>query len=1020
MNISALFIKKPVATTILIAGLIIFGLFSYRILPVSELPNVDFPTIVVSANLSGADPETMANTVATPLEKQLSTIASIDSMSSVSSSGTTRITLQFALDRNIDAAAQDVQTAITAASRSLPQEMTTPPSLKKVNPTEAPVLFIALSSDHLALSSLDQYAETLLGERLSMVEGVANVIVFGSQDYAVRISLNPYALASRGLGIDTVANALKQLNPNQPAGTLQTLSHYHVIKVDGQLSNADDFANQIISTVNNQPIRLKDVGSVTNGVANEKVATWFNDKRAVVLAIQRQPGTNTVEVVQNVLKLLPTLEKQLPPEAKLQVVYDRSVFIKDAIHDVQFSLIFAAFLVVLVMYLFLSNLSATLITTLALPISVIATYSIMYLCGYSLDNLSLMAMVLAVGFIVDDAVVVLENITRHLEKGVDRLTAVFKGTEEVGFTVVSMTLSLVAVFLPILFMGGVLGRLFHEFAVVVATAILFSGVVALTFIPVLASRFLTHHRGEHFDFGFNDFFEKSKQFYADTLMWALNNTKQVMYGMLVILVLTIGLYAVVPKGFIPSEDVGSIQGNIQVPQGINFEDFLTRQQEVMKVVSANPDVLSFISSVGQGSNGSAGGSSGSLFIQLKPKPERTHSADQVIEVLRRETNKIPGIWVAMQNPLAIRVGGGMSATGNYQYELQGTNWDQLKTASQNMQDALQKIRGIADVDTDLKLDNPELHLHILRDQAALLGITPQAIESALYQAYGETTVSEILTPTDEYEVIAEIDPQQQKDITDLSKLSLKASNGSMVPLSSVAQIQEGVGPMSVSHYGQLPAVTLSFNLRPHVSLSSITNKINESASKILPSDILGSFVGNAKTFQQTMGSFPILLFITILVIYMVLAILYEHFIHPLTILTALPFAGFGALIVLMLFGQELDIFSFIGIIMLVGLVKKNGIMMVDFAIDAQRKLDLPPKEAILQACLVRYRPIMMTTMAAIFATLPIALGMGSGGEARQSMGIAVVGGLLFSQLFTLYATPVFYLVMENISKRFKK
>lgn len=1018
MNLSAIFIKKPVATTILIAGLIIFGIFSYRLLPVSELPNVDFPTIVVSANLSGADPESMASNVATPLEKQLSTIASIDSMSSVSTAGSTRITLQFDLSRDIDAAAQDVQTAIAQASRSLPAAMTMPPSLKKVNPTESPVLFIALTADHLSLSTLDEYAETVLGERLSMVKGVAQVGVFGSQQYAVRISLNPYALYSRGLGVDTIANALKTINPNQPAGTLQTLAHYHLLKVDGQLNNAADFANQIISTVNNQPVRLKDVGYVTDGVANDKVATWYNDKRAVVLAIQRQPGTNTVEVVQNVLNLLPTLSKQLPGEAKLQVVYDRSIFINQAIHDVQFTLIFAAFLVLLVMYFFLDNISSTIITTLSLPISLIATFSIMYLLGYGLDNLSMMGMVLAVGFVVDDAVVVLENIIRHLESGTNRLAAVFKGTEEVGFTVVSMTLSLVAVFLPILFMGGILGRLFHEFAVVVATSILFSGLIALTFIPVLSSRFLST-KSFKYDFGFHEFFEKTKAYYEKTLRLAIDNTRFVMYSMLAILLLTIVLFIVVPKGFIPSEDVGFIQGSTLVPEGIDYNDFLARQSAVTQIIAKNPDVSSYISTVGQGSNAASSANTGSISIELKPTAERSHNADQIIMALRKQIETIPGIRVMLQNPLAIRVGG-ISSSGNYQYELQGTDWSQLQVASQNVEDALRKIHGVMDVDSDLQMNNPELHLHILRDQAALLGITPEEIENALYAAYGESEVSEILTPTDEYEVILEIDPTQQTEISDLSKFYLKAANGNMVPLTSVATIEEGVGPLSVSHFGQLPAVTLSFNLAPNVSLSSVTAKINAAANTLLPSDVVGTFVGSAKTFQQTMQNLPELLLITILIIYMVLAILYEDFIHPLTILTALPFAGFGALIVLLVFGQELDIFSFIGIIMLVGLVKKNGIMMVDFAIDAQRTLNMPAKEAIIHACLTRYRPIMMTTMAAILATLPIALGLGAGGESRRSMGIAVVGGLLFSQLFTLYATPVFYLIMEKFSAKFKK
>lgn len=1022
INLSQSFIDRPVATTVLMVSLVIFGLVGYKYLPISDLPNIDFPTILVSANLPGADPETMASTVATPLEKQFSTIAGIESMSSVNNAGQTRITIQFVLERDIDAAAQDIQAAISQVIKQLPPQMPTPPSLRKVNPTLAPILILAIMAEHLPLSKLDDYAETYVAQSLSMISGVAEVNVYGSQQYAVRILVNPNKLVTIGLDLNDIASIIPKLNTNQPSGTLQSDGNYRLIKTDGQLNVAAEYNEAVLISNNNAIVRLKDVGTAIDSVANDKIATWYNNKRAIILAIQRQPGTNTVKIVKNILEALPVLLKKIPGDVKVATVYDRSVFIKDSIKDVEFNLIFAILLVLVVTYLFFNSVSSTLITALDFPTSIIATFAIMYLLNYSLDNLSLMALILAVGFVIDDTIVVLENILRHMEYGSDRFKAAINATSEISFTVLSMTLSLAAVFIPILFMGGLLGKLFHEFAVVVGSTILFSGFVALTLTPMLRSRFLSIGKMQDANWlvdHFSKAFERSKYLYINTLEWAINNSKIVWWLVFVILIMTIWLMYLIPKGFIPSQDSGIINAKTQIQEGLNFSEFIRRQQAVIDIIIKNPNVEAIISTVGQGSGGVTSSNGGQITLRLKPRSMRKQSADNIIQQLNQELRKAPGIKIFLLNPPSISIGG-ISSTGIYQYILQGPDWQHLKKFSKIFFDEVVKISGIQSVNSDLILNNPELHLHILRDRAAELNITPAQIESLLYSAYGSNQVTTIITPINQYQVILEVDPKYQKNINHLNMLYVRSPNGSMVPLNTLVQISERVGPLSVNHYSQLPAVTISFNIAPNASLGSITGQIENLSKTILPEDITGSFAGSAKSFKDSMITLPILLLFTILVIYVVLAILYEHFIHPITILTALPFAAFGALATLYIFGKELNIFSFIGIIMLVGLVKKNGIIMIDFALEEQRKRGLNPRDAIVTACKVRYRPIMMTTMAAILAAMPLAIGFGSGSESRQPMGLAVVGGLLFSQTLTLYVTPIFYLTMEKLYSKFVK
>ena len=1020
MNLSKIFIIRPVATTILVAAIVIFGVIAFRTLPVNELPNVDFPTIQVTAELRGANPEVMASSVATPLERQFSTIAGVETMNSTNTTGRTRITLQFSLERDIDSAAQDVQTAISQTMRRLPDDIE-PPTLRKVNPADAPIIFLALSAQTLPMQQLDDFANTQVAQRLSTINGVAQVLVFGSQKFAVRIYLDPEALSKRGLGLDRVVSAIQNANSNLPSGTLAGSARNFTVKSSGKLLRAQSFNELIVAYQDGMPVRLSDIGRAVDSIENVRVKSWLNEDRCILLAVYRQPGANTVEVVRKIRAQFPEIEREAPPGVKFNVVNDRAEFIQASINEVEFHLLLSIGLVVLVILAFLRNARSTLITALILPTSVIGTFGAMYLLGFSLNNLSMMAIILAVGFVVDDAIVVLENITRHMEMGKDRMTAALEGSREIAFTVLSMTVSLAAVFIPILFMEGLLGRLFREFAITVGVAVLISGAVSLSMTPMMCSLMLqpAHGHGRLYQI-FERAFDGMRDFYGVTLRWTMRHRGLMLLGSVFVLFIIVVLYKAVPQGFIPRQDTGVVFSNVRAPEGITFIEMERRLKLVADVIRKHPAVDAVQYTAGQGTGGVQGDNVGRIIIRLKPRKERDLHADQIIQQLRPSFGSgAQGVRVFMNNPPSINIGG-LIGNADFQMVVLGSDPKQLYTTAQELEGILRGSDFLREVSTSLELRNPEIQIDILRDRAAALGVSPQQVEATLYNAYGGRQISTLYGATDQYFVLLELDPRFQRDINALRSLYVQSSSGRMVPIHAVADIKMGVGPVSVAHYGQLPAVILSFNLAPNVSVGDAVSRIEALARESLPSGVSSQMAGSAKAFQDAFRTLPILLLITILVIYMVLAILYEHYAHPITILTALPFAGFGALLMLWMFGMELNIFSFVGIILLVGLVKKNGIMMVDFALQLQREKGLPPQEAIVEACLIRFRPIMMTTMAAIFATLPLALGSGTGSEMRQPLGVAVVGGLVFSQMLTLYVTPTFYASMERVIGYFQR
>ena len=1030
MNISEVFIKRPIATSLLMAAIAMFGIIAYRALPVSDLPQVDYPTLNVNAGLPGGDPSTMASAVASPLERQFTTIAGLDSMTSRSGSGSTNVTLQFDLGREIDSAAVDVQTAISAVMPLLPAGMPSAPSFRKNNPNDQPILMLNLTSNTLPLSVLDDYAETMIAPRISMVDGVSQVTVQGAAKYAVRVQLDPEKLHAQQIGINEVDQSLQNWNVNLPTGQLFGSNATFNIKAEGQLMNAAAFRPIVVTYRKGAPVRLEQIANVTDSVENVFNGSWFYTKpggpeapplkrTAITLQVMRQPGSNTIAVTDAVRALLPSFQAQLPPSVQLTPRQDRSRTIRAAFSDIQMTMLATLALVVGVIYLFLHNGSATLIPALALPFSILGTFAVMEVLGFSLNNLSMMALILSIGFVVDDAIVMLENIVRHMEAGEKPLEAALKGSKEIGFTILTMTTSLAAVFIPILFMSGILGRLFREFAVTITTAILISGVVSITLTPMLCSRFL---RVVHTKKGFAGLMDRGFDALLHGYEWSLGLVLRHRVAMLAVfaavLAATVHMFSIIPTGFIPDQDNDSMFVNLQAAQGTSYYDMAKWTQQVADIVIRNKYVDSFLASVGGGPGGGGGGSAnnGRIMVQLLPRAQRDATAQQIAQQLRPLLLRFPGFRGFVGLPPSLQVGGRMG-NQNFSIMMQAMDTDELYRWGPTLEQAIaSSVPEVQDVSTDMEMKSPRINLVINRDQAAMVGLNATVIQNSLYDALGPKWSSTIYGPSSQYRVLVELDPKYQGSSESLKKVAFRAPSGALVPLESVVSFKETVGPQSINHSGQLPSVSISFGLRPGVSLGAATAHVKQVADRVLPPTISTSFEGSAKVFQQSMNNLGLLLFVAIGVVYIVLGALYESYIHPITILSGLPSAGLGALITLYLFGNELNIYSFVGLVMLIGIVKKNAIMQIDFALEAERNHGKTPTEAIYEGCIIRFRPIMMTTMAALLGSVPIALGYGAGGEARRPLGLCVVGGLVVSQLITLYLTPVVYTYMAALFK----